>query len=320
VRHLRMLGAALFAAAALVAVLASSAFALAEPQPTWGKFRNCPTKGEYEGHPAFKCTVAATTPHAGGDYRVGSITVPVTKQIILQGAYTRTKRELFGRPEPRLAWFIPPENGTPPISVSKETVPGEVLGNITEAEMNEADWPQALRESYKKAQRRHRFHEGQTTEIIETAGKDEDEISEYNILAEEDETGIVANVQVTGKNKWLEELGGNCLIGSEADPIVQHLTTGTSTSPLTGEEITGTAGTAHLAYKGEEAYLTGVKLVDNTYPVPGVEGCGGPTYEQYLDPVVNHAFGLPAEAGASKTELLGALYVAQPTSVEQHGQ
>ncbi|HTZ64262.1 MAG TPA: hypothetical protein VMB51_09165 [Solirubrobacteraceae bacterium] len=245
--------------------------------------------------------------------------MPITKQIELQGAFTEPlgKTSQEHRENQRLAPVIPPEDGAPPIIPAAEKVPGEVLGNVTEAEMNEFNWPQGLRSSYKLAQKHHWFKEGKTTEVIEPAGKDLDYSSEYNILSEEG-PGIIANVQIQGKNLWLESIGGNCQIGSEADPITQTLTTGETESPVTHEVMKGTAGLAQLWDEAQIASLTGVVLVDNTYVVPGAEKCGGPSYEAYVDPVVNKAFGLPAEAGASKTELVGALYQATAEAFLNH--
>ena len=322
-RHVRMLGFCLVAMVALGAMLASSALAIKEPDVAWAKFKNCPIHGEAtfeeEVKPAFKCTFGATRKGEGGSYTVGSITVPVTKPILLQGAYTepegKTREEHIAHE--RLGILIPPEDGAPPIVPVAEHVPGEPLANVTEAEMNEFGWPEELEQSYKAAQKHHWFKEGKTTEVIEPAGADRDYVSEFNISSEEG-SAIIASIQIQGKNKWLESIGGNCQIGSEADPIVQHLTTGPSESPLTGEIITGTSGIAGDAHEALEAYLTGTVLVDNTYPVPGAEKCGGAANEAYLDPVVNHAFGLPAVAGASKTELIGALYIAQPGPVSEH--
>jgi hypothetical protein len=66
------------------------------------------------------------------------------------------------------------------------------------------------------------------------------------------------------------------------------------------------------------ASLTEQQLVDNTYAVPVATKCGGSNWESYIDPVVNKAFGLPAPAGASKTELVGAQFTSTVGSAEQH--
>ncbi len=313
-RHVRMLGLCLVAIMAIGAAVASSALAIKEPALKWSKMANCPTKGEVNGVPVQHCNLGITTKNAGGYYTVGPYKISVTKQILLQGGYT----EETETPEGNYSYIDPPENGAPPIVPVAEKVPGSPLGHVSEAEMGEFGWPQELRESYKAAQKHHLFKEGKTTEVIEPAGNDQDYFSNLNLLVEEG-SAIIADVQITGKNAWLESVGGNCQIGSEADPIVQHLQSGASESPLTGEVIHGKPGYANLVHNFEEAYLTETQLVDNTYPVPGAEKCGGSANEAYLDPVVNRAFGLPAPAGASETVLDGSLYTATIYSVEAHG-
>jgi hypothetical protein len=311
VRHVRMLGLCLVAVFATSAVAATSALATKEGTTNTAVFKNCPATNPE----AVKCSFAATTPGEGGYFRVGGITVPITKQIKLQGAITEEGEGVIGGGTARI---IPPEDGASPIVPVAETVPGEVFGNISEAEMNEFGWPQSLRESYKTAQKRHWFHEGKTTEVIEPAGLNPDYLSEFDLLVGGG-TAIRANVRIQGKNKWLESVGGNCFIGSEADPVVQNLTTGESTSPLTGETVYGKPGYPLVIHNFEEATVTGDQLVDNTYAVPGAEGCGGSANEAYLDPAIDRAFGVPAAAGASVTVLSGSVYVMTTYSARKRG-
>jgi hypothetical protein len=224
---------------------------------------------------------------------VGPIDVPVVNSIALQIG-------LFENAEGKLVTILP-SNGQAIVPVA-ETVPGEVLANVTPAEQKEFGWPASLEKSYEKARITGKLGEGTTTEVIENAGIPE--VNVTNFIFEEG-TAITAPIKITGKNKWLEKLGGNCKIGSSEDPVVQHLTTATTTSPLTGETLKGSAGRLSIEAEGSVVGLTGVDLVDNTYPVPGARGCGGGANEGFLDPVVDKAFGLPAQAGASVTELLG---------------
>jgi len=317
VRHVRILGLSLSAVLVVMAALTSAA-ALAHVaegpggekfSTTWKKFRHCPV---FEAPTVQSCFVASTNPEKkGGYYSVGPIVVNVTKPIVLQGGLTH--QELNEREE-YVAQVVPPNDGTPVITPAAETVPGEPLANVSEAEMNEAEWPQSLRESYKEAQKHRMFKEGKTVEEIEPAGDDVDIASTFNLLVAEG-TAIEAKIQITGKNPWLESLGGNCQIGSEANPVVQHLTSGESVSPLTGEVLKGNPGYPSVWDREELVPDAEAELVDNTYPVPAAEKCGGAAFEAYLDPVVNRAFGLPAEAGASKTLLIGQLFKATKLSV-----
>ena len=288
---------------------------------SWAKMKGCPFNAEWEGKRVAHCDYAETAAKDGGYYKVGGITVPVTKRIILQGGATpelgdetNENGEVFENHEETL---LPPENGAPEIVPVAEAVPVEVLNNVTEAEMNEFNWPANLRDSYKLAKKKGYFKANKTKEIIEPAGKHLDKISTFNLLISSG-TAIEANVQIKGENPWLTILGGSCSIGSEAEPIVQHLTDAVSTSPLTGEELAGKGGFLEFRY---EFRMTGIRettLVDNTYPVPGAKQCGGSNWENYLDPVVNKAFGLPAPAGASETVLDGALYTASRVATEKN--
>ncbi|HTZ63279.1 MAG TPA: hypothetical protein VMB51_04180 [Solirubrobacteraceae bacterium] len=315
-RHVRMLGIGLVVMLLGAAFASSTALANRSQGPgaekfnlKWSKFRHCPV---FEISASDKCFYAETNPEKkGGYYSVGPIVVNVTKSISLQGGLTEANEET------NLAEVIAPTDGAAVIAPVAEKVPGEPLGSVSEAEMNEAAWPQALRESYEEAKKHHLLKEGKTTEIIEPAGNDTDYASTFNLLLGEG-SAIEANVQITGKNAWLEALGGNCQIGSEADPIVQHLTSGESVSPLTGEVLKGNPGYPAVWDNDELVSDTETELVDNTYSVPGAEHCGGSANEAYLDPVVDHAFGIPAVAGASKTLLIGQLFQATRDSTITH--
>jgi hypothetical protein len=312
VRHVRMLGLCLVAVFVVCAMAAASAFAK-EPKPGYQQFKNCPVNGSAAGKPAFECTFGETRSGAGGSYTVGGITVNITKSIKLQGAFTvplgETRQEVIEKG--RAGLLIPPEDGAPAIVPVAETVPGEVLAHVSQAEMEELGWPKGLQESYKAAQRAHLFREGQTTEVIEPAGLDPDLISVFNLGAEEG-PAMYINIQIQGKNKWLEYLGGNCEIGSEAEPIVQTLYTGETESPLTHEIMVGTGGSAQFFHNSRMADLIGTELVANKYAVPAATKCGGASYEAYLDPAVSRAFGLPTPAGANTTRLVGEFDVTQP--------
>jgi hypothetical protein len=313
VRHVRMLGIGIGLAAAVVMSMVGAGTALAFKEPAYNlaRLKNCPL----ENPKVFKCTWGATRAGEGGHYSVGPITVPVTKPIIFQGGFGR-QEEIDGLENQQIMY--PAEDGVPLIKPVGEVVPGEPFASVTEAEMNELNWPQSLRKSYERALARGAFGEGKVTEEIEAAGNDQDLLSEYNILAEEG-TALTASVQIIGKSHWLEAIGGNCQIGSEADPIVQHLTTGSTTSPLTGETLEGSSGGLSTAHQDGEANLSGVVLVDNTYSVPAAEKCGGPANEAYLDPLIDAAFGLPAQAGASSTELIGQFDVTTAAFGKKHG-
>jgi hypothetical protein len=295
-----MLGLCLVAAVAISAVATSSALAGQNLE----EYKKCPFK-----NPLVEvCTYGHTYAGEGGHYTVGPITVPITNSIVLQGGYYESEGKQV---------FVAPANGQAVVP-APETVPGEPLANVTPAEQKEFGWPATLQKKYESARIKGLLGPETTTEVIEAAGLPV--LNNTNIIFEEG-FGIIAPIKIVGKNKWLESIGGgksgNCRIGSTEHPIVQHLTTGVSTSPLTGEALRGTAGSLEILAEGSEVTLNGSRFVDNTYPVPGAVGCGGGVYEGYLDPVVNRAFGLPAEAGSSTTELIGEFDLAVASLVKR---
>jgi hypothetical protein len=298
-----MLGLCLVAVFATSVVAASSALAVKNPSKSWSVFRNCPTEGEAEGIKDESCIFGATESGEGGQFTVGPITVPLVKQIELSYGLVETETD------PEL--FVPPAHGAEAINPTPEKVPGEPIAHITEAEQNELGWPESLKYSYAQAQK-HRTVKT-AYETIELAGIPATHIE--NII-EETGVGLEAPVKIKAENKWLSELGDACYVGSNPEPIVQHLTSGESESPLTHTVIHGSKG-EFLILVGPRIILTHSNLVDNTYAVPGAT-CTGP-YSSVIAATINKEFGLPEPAGASVTEIKGTLYSAAAAHVKEHG-
>ena len=307
-RHVRMLGLCLIAAFAVSALVAGSAVAKTKnPAEEIKVYKECPTEGSAKGLPTLVCVVATTEKGEGaGHYTVGSITVPLSKPVELQYGLAFNEEIEQGLPGHEL--YVPAANGEtlPP---TKELVPGEPIGNITAAEQEELGWPQTLKNSYAAAQAK-----GQTSKIYETielAGTPE--TNRENLLKGVG-TAVEAPVKIKGENAWLTKLGDKCYIGSNEEPIVQHLTSGSSTSPLTHETITGAVGELTFGHEFQAVAITHSDLVDNTYPVPGAS-CIGP-FAKYVNATIDREFGIPAVAGASVTELKGTLFNADVGLVE----
>jgi hypothetical protein len=112
-----------------------------------------------------------------------------------------------------------------------------------------------------------------------------------------------------------ELLGNECYIGSDAEPIILHLTTGTTSPPAPNTPISGKFGVAHAGGKGKAiiTLVEGNSLVDNSFAAPGVTGCGEGN-SAILDPLVDAAAGLPSAAGKNTAILNGKL---AETLVEQ---
>ena len=310
-----MLGLCLVAVFAMSAVAAASASAVIKnPTKSITIFKNCPVKAtEAQGEPidSLICVFAATeAAPEGGHFTVGTITVPLEKQIVLQYGIA------FTGPNEEHERYVPPQNGVEAITPTPEKVPGEPIAHLNQREQAELKWPEALSAKYLAAQKARSVKT--VYETIELAGIPA--TSRTNIIFEEG-VGVEAPVKIKAGNTWLSELGDTCYIGSNEGtipgPIVQHLTTGPSTSPLTGETIHGSAGELSILRGGSELWLAHSNLVDNTYPVPGAS-CKGP-YAKQIDAMIDKYFGLPAVAGASVTELKGTLYNATVQVAEKGG-
>ncbi len=275
---------------------------------TFEVFKNCPVHEEAETSPGVfqkdnLCVYARIDSGKGaGSYTVGSITVPFTKQVALQFGTALNE-------ETGAETFIPAANGAPSLIPGREPVPGEPIAHISVAEQEELGWSKVLMAKYAKAQETTSLQK--VYEKIEFAGPAG--ISRTNLLFQEG-TAVHAPVMVTGENAWLKQLGVTCTIGSKAEPIVQELTSGDSTSPLTGEVVKGSVGELSFFDEFQLVVITHSKLVDNRFAVPGAT-CTGP-FSTEIAAALDKEFGVPAVAGASKTELRGTLWNATAEAVE----
>lgn len=121
---------------------------------------------------------------------------------------------------------------------------------------------------------------------------------------------ITLPVQVQLENPLL---GPACVIGTPADPVVLHLTTGTTTPPAGVEPITGTPGTIAQPPLGVNVLeFVGQTVVDNNFAVPAATGCG---VLGLLNGVVNARSGLPAAPGASAATLVSNSFIVAASQV-----
>jgi hypothetical protein len=100
-------------------------------------------------------------------------------------------------------------------------------------------------------------------------------------------------------------LGNNCYVGSNSNPIVWNLITGTTSPPPPNEPISGTPGKVSFTESPEILFSKGGKYVDNSFSAPAASGCrltlaGLETLN--IDGLVDSQSGLPAAAGTNTTE------------------
>jgi hypothetical protein len=254
----------------IVAMLAMASAAMAEPEGEFKVFNQCPT------------TEAETCLHAvssGGEFHVGTRTVPLTNPITLQGGFNEN-------PKTEELTFVAAKNGET-LSKSPQKVPGglfgiEGLGGEVYA----------------------------TTELAAPAS--DIIINETNLI---EEKGVALGLPVKVK---LENpiLGNKCYIGSEKNPIHLELTTGTTNPPKPNKPISGALGEVGLNPTGEILIVKNNELVNNEFAAPGVQGCD--LIPPIVDPIVDLDLGLPAAAGHNTVIIKGTLEQTSSAIVKDH--
>ena len=106
-------------------------------------------------------------------------------------------------------------------------------------------------------------------------------------------------------------LGGNCYIGSNAEPLILNLTYGTTSPPPPNKPISGKA-TISTKDNGAIKVVTGT-LVDNSFAAPGANGCT--LLPLVGDLAVNVKEGLPAAAGKNTAIMSGVTELVQSSLV-----
>jgi hypothetical protein len=225
------------------------------------------------------CQYGETT---SGEIKLGSgKAVPITNPSILQGGLAFPAR--YALP------VIPPRFGAEELQRSPETVPGGLTG-LTEV------------------------IGGEVKATAEQAGTIE--VNGASLGEGEDSTAVVLPIKVHLEN---ENLGPNCYVGSDEEPIELHLTTGTTHPPAGTEPISGFKGAQPGKDHGKLLTFLGTSLVDNTFAVPAAKGCGtNALLEPVITAAVNTAEGLPAEPGKSYAILNGNNYATLSTWVVKY--
>ena len=266
--------------------LAVSAPAMATPKGDFAVFAQCPLK-----NPAVNLCFFVES--EGGEFTIGSKTVPVNKTITLQGGSILNE-------ETGAETFVPAANGDT-LSKTPLTVPGGLFG-IKAPE----SWPKFLQEWFNK-----QINEGltgvtATAELVGNPG-----ISRTNLLFQE---GVALSLPLRlHLNNAI--LGSECYLGSKAHPVTFELTTGKTNPPLPNKAIEGRVGELEFKDEFQLVIIKDNKVVDNAFSAPGVEGCGG-IFSFFLDELVNKILGVPAAAGHNTAILEGTLQNATAEAVK----
>jgi hypothetical protein len=227
------------------------------------KFQFCP----YKTAEVQRCIYSVTT---GGEVKLGKKSVPIEKQVVIQGGY--------GKAVERFSPFFEATNG---ITLSKvqQNVPGGLAGIVPEKGTN------FLVEKLIKF-----FFENKITGLTSTLELAKSpsgiKISEGN-LAEEEGVALKMPVKVHLENLFL---GKSCYVGSSGSPINWELTVGVTAPPKPNEPIKGSGGVTEFFEEGQILKLKGAELVDNAWSAPGASGCGG-ILSFLVNPIINSQLG-----------------------------
>ena len=270
--------------------LASPALATGHhPTGDYTPFADCPLS-----NPSLTfCLVAQSS---SGEFTVGKKTVPINKTITLQGGTIENE-------ETGALTFVGAENGET-LSKTALYVPGGLFGTKPPE-----SWPPEAKERFEEMINKGLTGVTETTELARPAS--DIGISTNNLLAEE---GVALSLPVKVKlSNFL--LGNSCYIGSESNPIMLNLTTGTTSPPEPNKPIKGSRGEIELKDEFNLVILSGGSLVDNSFSAPEASGCGG-VFSKLVDPIVDSQFGVPSAAGHNTAILTGKLEEAVAAAVK----
>lgn len=150
---------------------------------------------------------------------------------------------------------------------------------------------------------------GEVTAVTELAGPVQ--IFEENLVS--GGTAVELPIKVKLENPILGEA---CYVGSEGEPLMLHLTTGTTNPPAPNKPITGNPGKPSFNEALTIVTINGSSLVDNSFSAPGASGCGG-ALSLLVDELVDVQVGLPSAAGNNTAILNGSLAETSPKYVKK---
>lgn len=279
-------------AASCGALAIAATSATATPTGEFEVFAQCPTS-----NPLVEGCVYALT--ESGEFVMGNETVPITKTITLQGG-------IYENEETNEKFFVGASNGET-LSKTPQNVPGGLAGLINCTEISFYIARVACEATLEK---------GLTgvTATAEIAGPASGiEVNTGHVITE---IGVAVKlpIKVHLENAFL---GSACYIGSNSEPIMLNLTTGTTSPPPPNEPIKGAAGEQEENAEGTILTLKHNELVDNAFAAPGVNGCGG-ILSSLIDPLIDLKTGLPSAAGHNTAILKGTLKSTNATAVVAH--
>jgi len=268
--------------------MASSAYAANHPTGEFAPFNECPVNNTATN----LCVFAKTE---SGSFTVGKEKVPIVNAITLQGGIHVNGEKLE---------FIGAENGVT-ITKTPQKVPGGLAGLVKCNEIS----------NFLERIACELIFENKVTGVnatTELAGPASGIVLNLGSLFSQTGTALSLPIKVHLENPLL---GSSCYIGSDSHPIVIELTSGTTSPPEPNKPITGSITAPESNPTGQILTVPYASLVNNSYPAPAVEGCGG-VLSFLIDPIVDSKLGLPAAAGHNTAILNGPLKLAEAAGVK----
>jgi hypothetical protein len=272
------------------------------PEGQWEKFDECPFGASvtFEGEP--REISGCIYGYAGSEsfFQAGKVTVDFKKPVALQLGF-------YGALNPETESF-PVAGARNGDTIAKEAEPAPSLTEVIN--------PELLPEAEKKRYEEYLAGGGSTkaTETIELAVPAKDIFLNEDNLIKEEGKGFEFSVMIHIENKFL---GTACYDGSTEAPIEVPFTTGETHPEPPNTPIHGFLGKLSTSKLSENRILQieGQRLVNNEYAAPGVSECG---IHGGANAALDAGLGLPSPAGSNTTLLVGNLYQASVSAVEEH--
>lgn len=215
---------------------------------------------------ASECLYGTTS---SGEFTIGNKTVPITNTILIQGGLATVSLE---------AQPLIPAVEAESVSKTPQPVPGGLVG-IPGLEIG-----------------------GEVTATAELAAPASSVVVNRTNFAFGKPDAVTLPIKVKLSNPVL---GEECYVGSDSEPIVLELTTGSTSPPPPNEPIHG-GWVFEAKDKDNIQEYKEVTLVDNSFSAPAATGCGG-SLSGIVDPVLDLDIGLPAAAGHNTAVMKGIL-------------
>jgi hypothetical protein len=221
--------------------------------------------------PGVKSCLFSTV--TSGEFHIANKTVPINKTIVLQGGLSQDA----GTGSP----MVPAADGNT-LSQTPLTVPGGLLGVELLPPLTEV------------------------TATAQIAGPVSGVSVHLENATTEHGTAVGLPLKVKLDNP---SLGTECYIGSDTSAVPLQLTTGTTSPPPPNGPISGKSGEINVTGAGKIVTVTNSTLVDNSFAVPGANGCGG-LLALLVDPSLDLVVGIPAAGGHNTAVMNGTIQLA----------